>query len=136
MEESNILVGKTIKAVFLAEDRRAVKFVLADDSEIVARCDADCCSYTWIENFEMPDNMLGTVIEADGIDMPDQGDMEGRDVVRYYGFRIVTERGICTIDYRNDSNGYYGGNLSWPNDSYYGGVYQQNVSAEQWQKLV
>jgi hypothetical protein len=36
------------------------------------------------------------------------------------------------IDYRNESNGYYGGELCWPDDHFYGGVHGQNVSTEQW----
>jgi hypothetical protein len=33
------------------------------------------------------------------------------DVVAYYGLKITTETGIAVLDYRNDSNGYYGGSL-------------------------
>lgn len=40
------------------------------------------------------------------------------------------------IDYRNESNGYYSGNLSWGDgDYFYGGVYGQNVSKQDWQKI-
>ena len=31
------------------------------------------------------------------------------DTVAYYGVKITTTRGIAVIDFRNDSNGYYGG---------------------------
>ena len=46
--------------------------------------------------------------------MPNLGDIDGKhhagvDVVAYYGVKITTEHGRCTIDFRNDSNGYYGG---------------------------
>ncbi len=42
--------------------------------------------------------------------------------------------GACVIDYRNESNGYYGGDLVWPGKAhhFYGGVYGQNVSTERW----
>ena len=50
-----------------------------------------------------------------------------------YGVKITTDKGHIVIDYRNASNGYYGGNLSWPDDSYfYGGVHGQNESNEEW----
>ena len=39
------------------------------------------------------------------------------------------------IDYRNESNGYYGGNLCWDDESFYGGVYGQNVSTMNWQNV-
>ena len=35
------------------------------------------------------------------------------DEVQYYGLKITTERGRAMIDYRNDSNGYYGGWIEW-----------------------
>lgn len=50
------------------------------------------------------------------IEMPDLGDIPtvyepAVDSVRYYGLKITTDKGRAVIDYRNDSNGYYGGNL-------------------------
>lgn len=129
----NILVGKTINRLMIADDQQALKFE-TDAGDIVVKCDADCCSYTWIEHVEMPfRGFPATVLTADEIEMPDLGDMEGRDCVRYYGFKIQTDKGDIVIDFRNDSNGYYGGNLSWPDDTYfYGGVYGQNVSKQNW----
>lgn len=132
----NELVGKMIKAVYLASDKKAIKFDIDGFPPIIARCDGDCCSSTWIENIELPENMIGTVVSAEDVAMPDLGDMKDRDVIRYYGFKIQTEKGYCLFDYRNESNGYYGGSLEWPSSEYfYGGVYGQNVSNEEWEKI-
>ena len=65
----------------------------------------------------------------------DLGDMPGCDVVAYYGCKISTNRGEILIDYRNDSNGYYGGSLWWPGEGHYGGVYWQNVSGRNWRDI-
>jgi len=56
------------------------------------------------------------VLAAEQVEMPDLGNIdtphrEHVDQVEYYGLKITTERGRATIDYRNDSNGYYGGSL-------------------------
>lgn len=68
--------------------------------------------------------------------MPRLGEDDyGNQEIQYYGFHIRTENGDCTIDYRNQSNGYYGGNLSWDDKDFYGGVFGQNVSTEEW-KLI
>lgn len=136
---ANILVGKTITGVEIAADRRALRFVLAD-GEVVVNVDADCCSYSWVEHVELP--ALGfpaTVMSVDDIEMPEgaastfHGDA---DVLRYYGCKIITDRGEMVIDYRNDSNGYYGGSLSWPGEYFHGGVFGQNVSKHEWQQIV
>ncbi len=135
MNKPNPLVGKTLVALYIAEDKEALRFVLSD-SEVIVRCDADCCSYTWVEHVELPAlGLPAVVISVEDLDMPDLGDMPGRDCVRYYGCKIVTNHGEIVIDYRNDSNGYYGGNLSWPDDRHYGGVYGQNNSKENWQLI-
>lgn len=133
---SEILVGKTIKAIKIAEDRQALLFE-TDGGDVRVRCDGDCCSETWIEHVELPALGLPALVRTvEDIDMPDLGQMEGRDVVAYYGCKIATDKGDVLIDYRNDSNGYYGGSLSWPDESYYyGGVYGQNVSKEEWRDL-
>lgn len=54
------------------------------------------------------------------------------NVVVRYGLVIHTTKGDIFIEYRNSSNGYYGGNLCWPDDSFYGGVHEQNVSNNDW----
>lgn len=132
MSNDKILVGRTLKGVKLAKDRQSILFQ-TDKGEVLVSVDADCCSTTWVESIELP--ALGfpsKVISVENLDMPDLGTMEGCDVVAYYGCKIVTDGGEMIIDYRNDSNGYYGGNLSWPGDYFYGGVYKQNVSAHEW----
>ena len=135
----NPLIGKTITDLQIAADRQALRFILTD-GECVVLVDADCCSYTWIEHIELP--ALGfpaVVVSVEDLDMPEQPPSQFHkdpDVLAYYGCKIVTDRGELVIDYRNDSNGYYGGSLSWPNDRYfYGGVHGQNVSKQEWQPL-
>lgn len=137
---TNPLIGKTLTAVHLADDRKAIRFDVNDSDPIVAHCDGDCCSSTWIENIENAEALIGSpVIEATVIGMPEREHPEdvNRDVVAYYGFRIRTAKGDCVLDYRNESNGYYGGSLEWPQSIYYyGGVYGQNVSNERWLQII
>ena len=132
----NILIGKIITGMKIAEDKEALLFN-TEDGDIKVLCDADCCSFTWVEHIEMP--ALGfpaRVLQVEDLEMPDLGDMPEREVVAYYGLKITTDKGEVIIDYRNESNGYYGGSLSWPSDGgFYGGVYGQNVSNEAWKEV-
>lgn len=129
----NVLVGKTITGIKLAADKEAILFETTEGG-IKAWCDADCCSHTWVEHIELP--ALGfpaLVISADDLDMnkpPLENDEY--ECLQYYGFKIVTDKGEIVIDYRNSSNGYYGGSLVWPGERHYGGVFEQNVSKEEW----
>jgi len=132
---SNFLIGKTIKGLKIADDKKALLFI-TDDGEHIVKVDGDCCSASWIEHMELP--ALGFPAKVNAVqelDMPNlpQSDDDYGDVTAVYGCKISTDKGEIVIDYRNESNGYYGGNLSWPDDGYfYGGVYGQNVSNENW----
>ena len=132
--KTNSLVGKTITAIELADDKEALRFVLAD-GECIVKCDADCCSHTWIEHIELP--ALGfpaLVVAVDDLNMEPDSAENGE--LKFYGCKVTTDRGEIVIDYRNSSNGYYGGSLSWPDDDYYyGGVHGQNVSEEKWRPV-
>lgn len=128
----NFLVGKTIQKVRIADDKKAILFV-CDDGEHIAKTDGDCCSDTWIEHVELPvQGFPCKVLSVEELHLPEDQEMD-YEVIQFYGLKLLTDKGEFLLDYRNSSNGYYGGNLSWPDDSYfYGGVYGQNVSTENW----
>ena len=140
----NPLVGKTVTKVELADDQQAIRFTVAgNDKPVVAYADGDCCSYTWIESLDAPENLLGTVQSVEDIDMPDRGQTKENtqkkeynpEYLAFYGCKITTDKGHCVIDYRNESNGYYGGSLEWNKTDHYGGVYSQNKSSEKWKVI-
>jgi hypothetical protein len=135
------LVGKIIMSIKIAADRGALLIETTEGSTVV-RADGDCCSHTWIENVELP--ALGfpaKVLGVTDLELPEQPDSKYQGATadsecrQFYGCKITTDRGDIVIDYRNDSNGYYGGNLSWGDDYFYGGVFGQNSSNEKWESL-
>ena len=135
--DNNPLIGKKILAVHLASDKKAMRFDVEGGDPVIVKADGGCCSSTWIESLDTPELLIGgTVTAVENLNMPDQGSPDDYEVIAYYGCKVSTEKGACVIDYRNSSNGYYGGNLYWPHESYYyGGVFGQNESNEEW-KLV
>ncbi len=132
---TDFLKGKVINDIKIASDKQAILFECADGSHVV-KVDADCCSSTWVEHVEVPDFPCVVTGVAD-IEMPDMGQPDDEyEVVAYYGCKISTDKGDIVIDYRNESNGYYGGSLVWPDEKYfYGGAFGQNVSNEEWRLL-
>ena len=137
----NPLVGKKVTAVYVADDKHAIRFDVEGADPIIAKVDADCCSHTWIEYVETPENLLGTVTAVEDLDMPQKDyDTQKYDCLTFYGCKLSTEKGSCLLDYRNESNGYYGGSLEWPRKDgtasyFYGGVFGQNISKEKWEKV-
>ena len=82
---------------------------------VVLLAEGQCCSISWFESIDDPAALLGTIYAIRHLDLPhrdspdptnDDGESESR---AYYGLKISTEKGSAVIDYRNDSNGYYGG---------------------------
>lgn len=130
----NILVGKSIHNIMLAADYMAIKFI-TNEGDIVAKCDADCCSSTWIQNIELPVNGFPALV-SEVTDIPLNEDEDNPDgALSFYGLKISTDKGDVIIDYRNESNGYYGGGLRWPGEYHYGGVDGQNISKEEWRDV-
>ena len=133
--KEHCLNGKVISALKIASDKGAIMFI-TNDGDVIARAEGECCSHTWIEHISLPSlGFPATVSSVENIDMPDLGSPYEYDVVAYYGCKIVTDRGDIVIDYRNASNGYYGGNLSWPDEYFYGWVYGQNKSDMDWKDI-
>ena len=130
MTDKHVLEGKTITGVEWTKDKKAIRFLQKGGEPIRANTDADCCSNTWIDSVSLP--ALGfpafvTAVKELDLDHKMKNDGE----TKYYGLKIETDHGELIIEYRNESNGYYGGSLSFVDEehySFYGGVYDQNVA--------
>lgn len=110
------MVGRGIATFEIAGDRESVTFTMDEGKPVRLEVSADCCSSTWIESVDDPGALRGRVLAVEEVEMPDLGNVDGvhrKDCyqVAYYGLKITTENGRALIDYRNDSNGYYGGSL-------------------------
>jgi hypothetical protein len=106
------LVGLTITHVKVNEDKTAISFVYFN-GEKSYRAEGDCCSYSWIEHLSGIEQLIGaTVTRIEDIALPEVEGVDGWDVVQSYGLKIHTNKGYALLEYRNSSNGYYGGYLS------------------------
>lgn len=133
---SKFMIGKKVNSIFIADDKKAMKFS-CDDGEHVVNVEGDCCSASWIEHVELP--ALGfpfTIVSIENLDMGKNPiENEEYEHLQFYGCKVSTDKGGMIIDYRNESNGYYGGDIVWPDGSFYEGVHGQNVSDENWVEL-
>ncbi len=107
------LIGQTIREIYREGDGLVLK---TDEWVFGLEPFGDCCSTTWIESIDLVEPLYGTVQKVEDIDMPHRGNIATVNFTRveevaYYGLRITTDRGVSVIDYRNSSNGYYGGCL-------------------------
>lgn len=112
-----LLVGKIITKIEVEENGESITFYM-EDGEFKFNAIGDCCSSSWIESVEGQEDIIGhRVLEIvehtiQAYDYEKDGAINKTphyDHLQVYTYDIVTSNGICTIDFRNDSNGYYGG---------------------------
>jgi hypothetical protein len=118
------LLGRTVMQVLANPERDEFRFV-TDGGDLDYHCFGDCCSESWVNHITDIDTLIGqTVLEIEEIDMygllgvePESTRQEEDEVLFH---RVTTGKGVCVIEFRNSSNGYYGGSfeegLCKPND--------------------
>jgi len=138
MNTKDFLVGKTINSIYITEDKRALLFRCSDGDHKVF-VGAECCSHSWIEHIELPAGGFPcSVSRVRDVDLERQElnrDPFDDNVLQKYGLTIVTDKGLIEIDYRNESNGYYGGSIIWPGDYEYDYFCKDTINAEEWREV-
>ncbi len=105
------LVGKTITRVYSNQDKAI--FRLSDGSLYGFYVEGDCCSSSWIESTN--GDLKGEVLDVNQVDLPNVAEEEhGGELIQAYAIEVYTSLGgVYTIEFRNSSNGYYGGSAVW-----------------------
>lgn len=120
------LVGRKLKSVKVINDRGTLVFEFADGA-ISYLATGDCCSHTWIEHLEVPAGIEGAeisgVTDHPVIDATEDNDknpitspesdwyQREHECLQLYQTVFHTNKGDISTEYRNSSNGYYGGRL-------------------------
>lgn len=112
-QEYQKMIGKRIQGITLAQDKKSLTITLTNRDKIEGVVEADCCSNTWIEHLEIPADIEGAEIMDIDDDTPIKkiNNEEECELLQIYCTKIVTTKGYIDIEYRNSSNGYYGGSL-------------------------
>jgi len=89
-------------------------FTCDDGEKIAYEAFGDCCSTSWFSHIAGVKNLLGheitKIIEREERPPTKPEDAEGDyEVLAIYGYVLTNWNGACYIEFRNDSNGYYGG---------------------------
>lgn len=118
MEEPEELIGKKIECVM--RNGEDIAFVFSNGQSLWAVPEGDCCSHTWIEHVSGINDIKGrTITETreyeEGTHLGEtDDDVVEQDCLALYGMCFIRDDlQRVDIDYRNESNGYYGGWLNW-----------------------
>lgn len=128
MSNMEKLKGRKVLSVAINPDKTTLKFILEaglyDNPILAYDAVGDCCSSSWFNNITGIANLIGEeVLEVvDKEELPEStGSEDEGEYIQYYGFTLKTNKGFCDIEFRNSSNGYYGGYLeenTAPNDDF------------------
>ena len=112
------LLGKVLDRVGVSADRERFTLHFADGTSKALGVEGECCSSSWIEHLEAPEDLRGAIlvgVENSGRAPWDDHDCRKvrceHDSLAVYHTVFHTTRGDIILEYRNDSNGYYGGYL-------------------------
>lgn len=112
-ETLKAIVGATVVAL---EDTKDMTLVLGDGRRVMLTLTGECCSSSSFTEPKQFDELVGATILA-AEDRHGQSDNnlpepEGADVIAWHFLVFTTNKGHITIDWHNDSNGYYDGDLT------------------------
>ena len=109
-----VLKGRTILGVELLKGEDEYLRFDTPEGPVYFAVHGDCCSRSWVEHLTVPDDITGaTVVGADVKDLHEKtiDDHPDLDCLQFYEESVRTNKGDIIIEFRNSSNGYYGGEL-------------------------
>lgn len=103
------LIGQYIYEIY--QDDYRIVFRYGDNQWLEMNAEGGCCSSSWIENVEIIPGAVGSKVVSFTDNYTDTIDSPDHECLQSYQTVISTAHGSISIEYRNSSNGYYGGSL-------------------------
>lgn len=86
----------------------SVALTLADGRVLTLTLEGDCCSSSTYTDASQFDELIGSTIQS----IEERaGETENNGELQWHFLVFTTNKGHVTIDWRNDSNGYYDGSV-------------------------
>lgn len=119
MKEFEQLIGKTILGILINTTKDRLIFEVGkkysgeSQDTLIYTAVGDCCSKSWFEHFEGVQGLVGNkVLSIETIEMANVLDnSDNFQLIQAYGYKINTDKISAKIEMRNESNGYYGGEV-------------------------
>lgn len=106
--EFDILKDKQIFSVEYTEEKLIFNI---EHGAIVFLAVGECCSSSYIESLDNPEIFNNAkFISAESVEGETKENDEG-DYLNWTFYKFKTDKGMCTLSFRNESNGYYDGHL-------------------------
>lgn len=111
LEKLKLFYYKTLLTVGLNADKTELQVDFIDGSQFILGVEGDCCSKSWIEHLTIgPEPLAGAKYSGYHEYLVSTQNVP-YNLRQIYEAVICTDRGAIRMEFRNDSNGYYGGNV-------------------------
>jgi hypothetical protein len=101
-------VGKHINAAYVESGNDGVMYWLVNGEWYKLDAVGDCCSHSWYAHCDSGDVLQNATL-LDFEDFSKESIHENWNLIRINMLKFKTDKGYCTIEFRNSSNGYYSG---------------------------
>lgn len=122
----------SIVEIWLHHSKQILAIVIGGSNYLISvltlETEGDCCSESWVEHISNPDACHMARFER-WVETDIQPEMESlseneramytNGELKFYYYEIHTDKGVTTIEMRNESNGYYGGWIKYGHISPY-----------------
>jgi hypothetical protein len=105
------IIGKTITRYELGDGGYELT-LFTSSGKLSFSAYGDCCSETWIENVTAP-KFPATILEITSQDLGTEQPGTRQEYDQLYSITFKTTQGDLQVEFRNSSNGYYGGALEY-----------------------
>lgn len=106
-ENFDNFVGKKIEECRISGDRYTM-FWKVDGQWWTISAEGDCCSRSWYEHCDNGEALQNATLNSFE-DVDSDSFEEESEYIRINMLKFATNKGHCTIEFRNSSNGYYSG---------------------------
>lgn len=105
--DSEFDVIKDKKIYSIEWDQEGIRFNLKGDA-FYFKAVGDCCSRSYIESLDNPEIFKDSSFLSVASIAGEQKDID-YGVHKWTFYKFITSKGMCTLSFRNESNGYYDG---------------------------
>lgn len=117
-ERMKRLLNEKIDYVLIDSNSELLIFK-TNNNTFLYQVEAECCSETWIESISNVNNLIGEMVlsverkQFNNLYIEIAKSEDERECLEIFGYTIKTMKGYTDIEFRNESNGYYGGDVRY-----------------------
>ena len=128
---------KKLSEIWVKDNNKELVLIFEDGYQRALHAVGDCCSTSWIEHITIDGEVFGQpIIAVSEKDLPiikkvgeQLAEFDEHSLIQAYSTVFSTPMGRIELEYRNESNGYYGGELE---DM---GEFNVQLDNSRWQKV-